>query len=90
MKIGTPAQDVLLVRAVAPGHKELATIQMFRLWTNAGNKHASQEPARQFTDEQVAALIRGMITGSERNAWGMLRNVPKKSINFANPMDAAS
>eukprot|EP00973_Karenia_brevis_P055056 7654139-Karenia_brevis.AAC.1 len=63
---------------------------MFKLWTNAGIKHASQWPSRQVTDEQVVALIRGMITGSERNAWLMLRNVLKKSVKLANPMDVAS
>eukprot|EP00973_Karenia_brevis_P034038 4695570-Karenia_brevis.AAC.1 len=48
------------VQAVAPGHKELATIQMFKLWTNAGNKHVFHNPTHQVTEEQIVALIRGM------------------------------
>eukprot|EP00973_Karenia_brevis_P031473 4341804-Karenia_brevis.AAC.1 len=63
---------------------------MFKLWTNAGKRKAVQNPTRQFTDEEVADLIRDMVAGSEGNAWMMLRNVPKKSVLLANPMDAAS
>eukprot|EP00973_Karenia_brevis_P050025 6944152-Karenia_brevis.AAC.1 len=36
MKTGPMPQDVLIVKAVVPDHKDLATIQTFRLWTNAG------------------------------------------------------
>eukprot|EP00973_Karenia_brevis_P064870 9009594-Karenia_brevis.AAC.1 len=63
---------------------------MFKLWTNAGNKHASSEPPRQCTHEGVGALICGMITGSEGNAWMMLWNVPMKLIVLVSPIDAAS
>eukprot|EP00973_Karenia_brevis_P048785 6766529-Karenia_brevis.AAC.1 len=90
MQTGTSAEDLLIVKAVAPGHKELATIQVFNLWTNAGNKNALQHCSRQFTDEQVATLVSDMITGSEGNAWMMLRSMLKKSALLANPMDAAS
>eukprot|EP00973_Karenia_brevis_P014212 1933175-Karenia_brevis.AAC.1 len=31
-----------------------------------------------------------MITGSERSAWMMLRDVPERSVVLANPMGAAS
>eukprot|EP00973_Karenia_brevis_P096228 12431282-Karenia_brevis.AAC.1 len=35
---GPLPQDLLTVKAVAPNHKDLATIQMFEMWTNLGKK----------------------------------------------------
>eukprot|EP00973_Karenia_brevis_P071353 9911600-Karenia_brevis.AAC.1 len=55
-----------------------------------GKKKAFSNPTRPFTDDEIADLVRDMITGSERSAWMMLRDVPKKSVVLANPMDAAS
>eukprot|EP00973_Karenia_brevis_P079761 11067369-Karenia_brevis.AAC.1 len=46
MKTGTSAQDLLIVKAVASGHKEFATIQMLKLWTNACNKNSFEDPSR--------------------------------------------
>eukprot|EP00973_Karenia_brevis_P011071 1498816-Karenia_brevis.AAC.1 len=49
-------------------------------------------PTSQFTDDEIADLVRDMITGSEDNAWMMLREVLKikKAVLPASPMDAAS
>eukprot|EP00973_Karenia_brevis_P038211 5268462-Karenia_brevis.AAC.1 len=52
MKTGPNPQDLLMVRAVAPNHKDLATIQMFKLWTNAAKKQAFSNTTRQFTDAE--------------------------------------
>eukprot|EP00973_Karenia_brevis_P074095 10296882-Karenia_brevis.AAC.1 len=59
-------QDILIVKAVVPGHKDLATIQMFKLWTNVGKKQECSNPTCQFSDDEIADLVRDMITGSER------------------------
>eukprot|EP00973_Karenia_brevis_P005375 733265-Karenia_brevis.AAC.1 len=53
-------------------------------------KRAFSNPTRQFTNDEIADLVRDMITGGERNAWMMFRDMPKKSVLLANPMDAAS
>eukprot|EP00973_Karenia_brevis_P048946 6788510-Karenia_brevis.AAC.1 len=87
MKTGPNPQDLVIVRAVAPNHKDLATIQMFKLWTYVGTKQAFSNTTRQFT---VADLIKDMIEGSEQNAWMMLRDVAKRTVMLANPLDATS
>eukprot|EP00973_Karenia_brevis_P018291 2511112-Karenia_brevis.AAC.1 len=38
MKTGPSHQDLLIVKAVVPHHKDLATIQMFKMYTNASKK----------------------------------------------------
>eukprot|EP00973_Karenia_brevis_P039943 5513364-Karenia_brevis.AAC.1 len=85
MKTGPMPQDLLIVKAVLPNHKDLATIQMFKLWTNAGRREAVSNPTRQFTDDEIADLVRDMITGSERSAWMMFRDVPKRDSCACQP-----
>eukprot|EP00973_Karenia_brevis_P006151 837991-Karenia_brevis.AAC.1 len=64
MKMGPNPQHLLIVRAVAPNHKDLATIQMFKLWTNAGKKQAFSNTTRQ--------LIHGCRGGGldQGHDWG--------------------
>eukprot|EP00973_Karenia_brevis_P014195 1930609-Karenia_brevis.AAC.1 len=58
MKTGPSAQDLHIVKAVVPDHTELATIQMFKMWTDAGKRHAFSNTTQQFTDAEIADLIR--------------------------------
>eukprot|EP00973_Karenia_brevis_P034163 4712276-Karenia_brevis.AAC.1 len=74
MKTGPMPQDMLIVKAVDQGYKNLATIHMFELWANAGKKKACSNPTRPFTDDEIADLVRDMITGSDCFAWMMLRD----------------
>eukprot|EP00973_Karenia_brevis_P041679 5767284-Karenia_brevis.AAC.1 len=61
---------------------------MLKLWTNAGKEQAFSNPTRQFTDVEIADLTRDMTGGSEKNAWIMLKDVPKETVMLANPMNA--
>eukprot|EP00973_Karenia_brevis_P009018 1221581-Karenia_brevis.AAC.1 len=63
MKTGPLPQDLLIVKAVVPNHKDLATIQLFKMWTNVGTEHAFSNTTRQFIDAEVANLIKDMIKG---------------------------
>eukprot|EP00973_Karenia_brevis_P049893 6926911-Karenia_brevis.AAC.1 len=58
MKTGPLRQDLLIVKAAVPHHKDLATIQMHKMWTDVGKKHAFSNTTQQFTDAQVADLIK--------------------------------
>eukprot|EP00973_Karenia_brevis_P078058 10842589-Karenia_brevis.AAC.1 len=60
------------------------------MWTNACNKHAFSGATQQFTDTEIADLIKDMIGSSERNAWMMLRDVPKKTVILADPHDSTA
>eukprot|EP00973_Karenia_brevis_P006392 869752-Karenia_brevis.AAC.1 len=59
------------------------------MWTNAGKKHAFSD-TQQFTDAEVADLIKDMMKGSETNAWMMLKDVPEQTMYLANPVDSTA
>eukprot|EP00973_Karenia_brevis_P013070 1773967-Karenia_brevis.AAC.1 len=61
MKTGPSPQDLLIVRAVVPNHKDLATIQMFNNGQLQAKKHAFSGATQQFTDTEIADLIKDMI-----------------------------
>eukprot|EP00973_Karenia_brevis_P074901 10408775-Karenia_brevis.AAC.1 len=90
MRTGPLPQDILIVRAIVPSHQDLATIQMFKMWTNLGKKHDFSNTTQQFTDAEVADLIKDMVKGSEKSAWMMLKDVPKKTVYLANPLDSTA
>eukprot|EP00973_Karenia_brevis_P089861 12399799-Karenia_brevis.AAC.1 len=63
---------------------------MFKLWANAGKMNAFSNLTRQFTDHEIADFVRDMLAGSDKSAWMMVRDVLKKAVLLANPLDAAS
>eukprot|EP00973_Karenia_brevis_P045708 6329225-Karenia_brevis.AAC.1 len=60
------------------------------MWTDAGKRHSCSNTTQQFTDAEVAYLIKDMIKGSETIAWMMLKDVPKNTEYLANPLDSTA
>eukprot|EP00973_Karenia_brevis_P052764 7332968-Karenia_brevis.AAC.1 len=48
-------------------------------------KQAFSNPTRQFTDADTAGPFRDMIGGSEKNAWMMLKYVPREDSDARQP-----
>eukprot|EP00973_Karenia_brevis_P064307 8935398-Karenia_brevis.AAC.1 len=53
---------------------------MFNMWTSANKQHALSGATKQFTDAEIADLIKDMIGSRERNACMMLRDVPEQTV----------